>query len=137
MNPLYAAIAGSPKKHSKWTNELNRAFNAVKTALARATLLRHPRPGAEISITTDASVEAVGAVLQQRPKEGGTWEPLAYHSKKLRPREMKYSAFDRELLAVYLGIRHFQHYIEGRAFPIFTDHRPSSSFIYIYTVSRH
>ena len=63
-------------------------------------------------------------MLQQRPREGGAWEPLAYFSKKLRPPELKYSAFDRELLAVYLGIRHFRHYLEGRNFPIFTDHRP-------------
>ena len=49
---------------------------------------------------------------------------MAYFSKKLRPLEVKYSAFDRELLAVYLGIRHFRHYLEGRNFPIFTDHRP-------------
>ena len=103
---------------------MNRAFNEAKTALARATILRHPRPGAEIAMSADASGEAVGAVLQQRSREGGAWEPLAYFSKKLRPPELKYSAFDRELLAVYLGIRHFRHYLEGRDFPIFTDHRP-------------
>ena len=100
------------------------AFKMAKTALAKATILCHPRAGAEIAMTADASGEAVGAVLQQRPKEGGPWEPLAYFSKKLKPPEMKYSAFDRELLAVYLGIHHFRHYLEGRDFPIFTDHRP-------------
>ena len=61
--------------------------------------------------------------MQQRSREGGAWEPLAYFSKKLRPPETKYSAFDRKLLAVYLGIRHFRHYLEGRDFLIFTDHR--------------
>ena len=75
-------------------------------------------------MSTDASGEAVGAVLQQRQKHGGAWEPLAYFSRKLSPTETRYSAFDRELLAVYLGIRHFRHYLEGRDFPIFTDHRP-------------
>ena len=75
-------------------------------------------------MSADASGEAVGAVLQQRPREGGPWEALAYFSKKLRPPETKYSAFDRELLAFYLGICHFQHNLQGRDFPIFTDHRP-------------
>ncbi len=37
---------------------------------------------------------------------------------------MKYSAFDRELLACYLGIRHFRYMLEGRHFTIFTDHKP-------------
>ena len=123
MKPLYKAAAAKSKK-LEWSTEMLQAFKMAKTALAKATILCHPRSGAEIAMTADASGEAVGAVLQQRPKEGGPWEPLAYFSKKLRPPEMKYSAFDRELLAVYLGIRHFRHYLEGRDFPIFTDHRP-------------
>ena len=124
MKPLYEATAAKRKKHLEWSDDMDRAFKEAKMALMRATILRHPWPGAEIAISTDASGEALGAVLQQRPREGGAWEPLAYLSKKLRPPDVKYSAFDRELLAVYLGIRHFRHYLEGRDFPIFTDHRP-------------
>ena len=37
---------------------------------------------------------------------------------------MKYSAFDRELLGVFLAIRHFRHMLEGRPFHIWTDHKP-------------
>lgn len=37
---------------------------------------------------------------------------------------MKYSTFDRELLAVYLAIKHFRYFIEGREFQIFMDHKP-------------
>ena len=76
----------------------------------------------QFSLTTDASDRAVGAVLQQRTDE--SWEPLAFFSKKLRPPEQKYSAFDRELLALYLGIRHFRHFLEGRKFTAYTDHKP-------------
>ena len=124
MKPLYeATTATQQKKRMEWSDAMTKAFEQAKTALAQATILRHPRPGAEIAMTADASGSAVGAVLQQRPREGGAWEPLAYFSKKLRPPELKYSAFDRELLEVYLGIRHFRHYLEGREFPIFTDHR--------------
>ena len=125
MAPLHAATAGNPKASSfQWSAELDGAFKATKAALAKATLLHHPRLNAEISIATDASAVAVGAVLQQRPREGGQWEPIAYFSKKLRQPELKYSAFDRELLGLYLGIRHFRHYLEGRDFPAFTDHKP-------------
>ena len=124
MKLLYEATAAKQKKHLEWKGDMDRAFKEAKTALARATILRHPRPGAEVAMTADASGEAVGAVLQQRQREGGAWEPLAYFSKKLRLPEVKYSTFNCELLAVYLGIRHFRHYLEGRDFPIFTDHRP-------------
>jgi hypothetical protein len=37
---------------------------------------------------------------------------------------VKYSAFDRELLACYLCIRHFRYMVEGRKFTIYTDHKP-------------
>ena len=97
MKPLYEATAAKKPKQIEWNDELNSAFNEAKTALARATILRHPRLGAEIAMSADASGEAVGAVLQQREREGGAWEPLAYFSKKLRQPELKYSAFDRGL----------------------------------------
>lgn len=90
--------------------------------LAQATLLTHPKPGAPTNIMTDASDTAVGAVLQQHIN--GEWHPIAYFSKKLQPAESRYSAFDRELLAIYLAIKHFQHFLEGRPFHIFTDHKP-------------
>ena len=36
--------------------------------------------------------------------------------------ELKYSAFDRELLAIYLSIKHFRYFLEGRQFTVYTDH---------------
>ena len=71
---------------------------------------------------TDASSSAVGAVLQQYIEH--KWCPIAYFSKKLKPSERKYSTFDRELLAIYLAIKHFRYFIEGREFQILTDHKP-------------
>ena len=70
----------------------------------------------------DASDVAVGGVLQQLVDN--KWEPIAFFSKRLQPAEVKYSTFGRELLAAYLGIRHFRHSVEGRLFCIYTDHKP-------------
>ena len=74
------------------------------------------------NIMTDASDIAAGAVLQQFRK--GNWTPLAYFSKKLTTTEMKYSTFDRELLAIYLAVKHFRYFVEGRIFHVITDHKP-------------
>lgn len=41
------------------------AFAAAKAALASAAMLAHPSPEAPITITTDASDYAVGAVHEQ------------------------------------------------------------------------
>ena len=71
---------------------------------------------------TDASNTAVGAVLQQLIDN--TWRPIAFFSKTLKPQETRYSTFDRELLAVYLAIKHFRYFIEGRQFYVSADHKP-------------
>ncbi|KAL5480002.1 hypothetical protein EMCRGX_G023615 [Ephydatia muelleri] len=85
-------------------------------------MLYHPKPDAPTCIMADASDKAVGAVLQQRSEED--WFPISYFSRKLTPAETRYSAFDRKLLAIYLAIRHFRHFVEGRQFHVLTDHKP-------------
>ena len=49
---------------------------------------------------------------------------ILHISKKLSPTETRYSAFDRELLAVYTTIRHFRHNLKGRKVSVNTDHKP-------------
>lgn len=122
--PLNELLHGDIKGKTllEWTPEARRAFNATKESITQATLIAHPKINAELAVFTDASDSSVGAVLQQR--EGEEWEPLGFFSKKLSPAETKYSAFDRELLAIYLAIKYFRHMIEARNFTIYTDHKP-------------
>ena len=121
INSLLCHPAGKDHQLS-WTDAATIAFNTIKEALATTALLTHPKPFAPTCIMTDASDMAVGAVLQQ--EINGHWNPLAYFSKKLQPAETRYSTFDRELLAIYLAIKHFRHFVEGRDFHIATDHKP-------------
>ena len=79
--------------------------------------MRHAN--APIAVTANASGVAVGAVLEQLVE--GSWQPLAFFSRQLRPAERKYSAFDCELLALYLAVRHFRYFLEGRNFIALTD----------------
>ena len=76
----------------------------------------------------DASDLAVGAVLQQRTDTG--WVPLSFFSRKLTPTESRYSTFCRELLAIFLAVKHFRHFLEGRSFHICTDHKPLTHAIH-------
>jgi len=123
LQPLYHAMRGKKLKAVlEWTPSMLHAFNSVKASLSEAALLAHPRPGSTLALLTDASDVGVGATLEQRTDKG--WQPLAFFSRQLRPPERKYSAFDRELLAVYLAVRHFRFTLEGRQFIIFTDHHP-------------
>jgi hypothetical protein len=123
--PLHDVLSGPRVKGSHpiaWTPELHKAFDGCKASLSRATLLAHPEPTAQLALVTDASISAMGAVLKQRVDN--TWQPLAFFSKKLNLVQQKYSAYDRELLAVYEAVKHFRHMLEARHFIIFTDHKP-------------
>jgi hypothetical protein len=100
------------------------AFQAAKDALRSATGLAFPRPQAELALMVDASAEYVGAALQQRAAPATPWGPLGFFSKKLDPAQVRYSAYNRELLACVLGIRHLRFMLVGRRFTLYTDHKP-------------
>ena len=121
LYPLFEALKGK-NKNLQWTDACQQGFEAVKNALSAATLLHHPRHGAHLAITTDASKVALGAVLEQQGPLG--WEPLAFFSAKLsadKPNQQLWPPFDRELLGVFRAVRHFRYMVEGRPFTIFTD----------------
>ena len=120
LYPLFDVLKGKPKI-LKWTPECQSAFESVKSALAATTLLHHPRTGANMALTTDASNYAVGAVLEQRGPSG--WEPLAFYSAKLADNQRMWPAYDRELHAIFRATRHFRPMLEGRPFTVFTDHQ--------------
>jgi hypothetical protein len=121
LQPLTDLLKGSPKV-LLWSSAADAAFVAAKAALVAAVPLCHPAPNAVLSLSVDASDSHVGGVLQQQVGKG--WKPLAFFSKKLAPPELKYSTFDRELLAAFSTIRHFRFLLEGRQFQLLTDHKP-------------
>jgi transposase InsO family protein len=98
------------------------AFAAAKTALATATLLHHPDQSVPMSVTVDASGAGLGAELAQL--QAGIWRPICFFSRKLSSEETKYSAFDRELLAIYETIKYFRHHVKSKPLTIYTDHMP-------------
>ena len=123
LHPLHTLLSHTQADTElQWSDDSIAAFEQAKAALADATLLSHLKPDAVVAIMSDASDIAVGAVLQQ--VTDGQWHPIAYFSRKLSPTERCYSTYDRELLAMYLSVKHFRYFIEGRSFSLYTDHKP-------------
>lgn len=125
LQPLHAMIKPCKRGQSislSWTEDTNAAFLAAKQALTDAATLSFPTPGAEISLATDASDIGTGAVLQQLV--AGEWKPISFFSQKFNKAESNYSAYDRELLAIFKAIKRFQYFLEGRRFHVYTDHKP-------------
>ncbi|XP_011699846.1 PREDICTED: uncharacterized protein LOC105457091 [Wasmannia auropunctata] len=125
LAPLNGFLTGKKKKDKQainWTTESEEAFRESKKRLAEATLLAHPLENAKLIIKTDASNNAMGAVLEQQ--QAGNWKPLGFFSKKLSETQQKYSTYDRELLAMYSALKFFRHMVEGQDVTILTDHKP-------------
>ena len=131
LQPLYflanSTRLAKQKQLPSWSLECQSSFETAKDII-KATVLAHPSKDAHLTLTTDASNIAIGAVLEQ--VINNTSQPIAYFSKKLSPAQTKYSTFDRELLAVYEAIKYFRHYLEGYQFTIFTDHKPLTTSLF-------
>ena len=124
LAPLTNGLKG-PTSSFLWTPAMALAFSAAKECLVQVVALSYPNLRAPLSVMTDASASHVGAALQQWVK--GTWQPLAFFSKKLSDTETRYSTLDRELLGAYLAVRHFRFTLEGNQFAVLTDHKPLCS----------
>lgn len=120
-----------PRRHSavntanaprslQWSDQHESAYRSVLAALQTA-ILAHPPPNlSSVTLTTDASDSAIGAVLHCADSS----TPLGFFSRRLTNSERTRSAFDRELLALCCGARHFRHYTETVHTIARTDHRP-------------
>jgi hypothetical protein len=121
LKPLTDALQGkkSQKMGISWSPPCRRRLKRRRRPSQRRTSPSSP----DIALITDASSTHIGTLLQQRRFQQ-SWRPLAFFSQKLSPAESRYSAFDRELLAVHSAVLHFRHLLEGRQFTIFSDHKP-------------
>lgn len=102
-----------------WTTEADVALEQLKSALISEPVLANPDFSLPFIIETDSSDLAIGAVLVQ--VQNGMRKSIAYFSKKLSSTQRRYSATERECLAVLLSIENFKHFVEGSQFIVQTD----------------
>ena len=108
-----------------WGQTEQKAFDTLKQAMVSAPVLAHADPYQPWMVQTDASGYAIGAVLSQKQKDG-TVRPIAYWSKKLSGAASRYSATERELMAIVEATQHWRSYLHGSPYPIqlLSDHKP-------------
>jgi hypothetical protein len=105
----------------EWSKQTENVFRESKRALANASMLAHPVPGAPISLAVDASDFAIGAVLQQRVNN--IWQ-LGLLTKSLTLAQRKYS----ELLAMYTAVKRSRR--GGRA-KLCDIYRPQAPYVHV------
>ena len=111
----------------KWTEECQVSFQHLKETLIGDPVLRIADPSKPFVMQTDTSDRGLGAVLSQVDAQGEE-RPVAYASRKLFPRERKYSVIEKECLALVWALKvfHVHVYLFGQEFVVETDHQPLS-----------
>ncbi|KAL2089206.1 hypothetical protein ACEWY4_016105 [Coilia grayii] len=119
--PLTDLTRKSGSNCVQWEEVHEQAFQDLKGALLCEPVLQSPDFDRHFTVQTDASGVGLGAVLLQG--EADEQKPVAYVSRKLFPRETRYSVVELECLAVKWALDTLKYYLLGREFTLETDHR--------------
>lgn len=103
-----------------WNKEHEDSFNLLRDCLIKAPVLSHFSENNQLILTTDASIQALGAVLEQRDQHGNT-HPIGYASRKVMDTERTYSSTTLELLGLVYGCEYFREFLYGRRFTVYCD----------------
>ena len=104
-----------------WNDREEQSFLQLKVALATAPVLCLPNFDRQFVVTTDASDVSVGAILEQDFEYG--LQPVAFASRKLNKAEIRYSAYERELLGIVWALGQWRHYFQSpHSVVVRTDH---------------
>lgn len=116
-------------KNFEWTPQAQHSFETLRNSFTSDNILQHFDPSLPITLETDASDFAVGAVLSQTFPDN-LRHPIAFFSKKMDPAQCNYEIHDKELLAIVLAFKNWRHYLEGSAHDVqvLTDHRSLEYF---------
>ncbi|GFN81881.1 reverse transcriptase [Plakobranchus ocellatus] len=112
---------GTPER-IHWSQEYQASFEAIKRALSTQPILIIPDGQEVFIVRSDASNYGIGAALLQM--RDGILRPCKYASRKLLPRETRYSTIERECLAIIYAVGQFYKYLALRSFILESDHKP-------------
>ena len=100
----------------------------LKDLLVTPPVLVYPDFNKGFVLHTDASIEGLGAVLEQE-QEDGKLHPVAYASRSLSKSEKNYGITELEVLGVVWGAKHFRAYLYGHKCVVYTDHSPLKAML--------
>jgi len=117
LAPLTKLVGANPKNKFQWEPEQQTAFDEIKKAMSRETLLSFPDFTKEFHVHADASDYQLGAVIMQ---EG---QPLAFYSRKLNDAQKNYTTGEQELLSIVETLKAFRNILLGQKVTVYTDHK--------------
>ena len=108
---------GTKKVPWHWDEVHDKAFELVKTTIAKDVVLAYPDYSTVFEVYTDASSTQLGSVITQNNR------PLAFFSRKLSECQRKYSVTEIELLAIVETLKEFKGMLWGQNIVVYTDHK--------------
>lgn len=137
--PLFDLLKGGKRKRTgqkdrttgrklcaaDWTPQQEQAFDHLKASLVNSMILAHPDFTRPFMLSTDASLEGIGAVLSQLQDGDTRARPIAFASKSLNQAQRNYPAHRLEFLALKWSVcDKFSHWLKGHKFTVWTDNNP-------------
>lgn len=131
--PLYSTITAplDRLRNARGTFVLNdiqkKCFDSIRNLIAQAPVLSFPDFSLRFYVATDASNVGIGIVLYQLPNgesDPTTVNYISFQARSLHKHERNYPAYKKELLGIIFALMKFHHYLWGRKFTLYTDHRP-------------
>lgn len=104
-----------------WKEEAKNTFTDIQWALSKDTLRHCPDFEEQFILQTNASNRGLVAVLLQGPLEHR--RPIVFISRKLYPREPRYSTVEKAFMAVKWALDSLKYYLLGWVFVLKTDHK--------------
>ncbi|KAI5426518.1 hypothetical protein KIW84_032089 [Lathyrus oleraceus] len=111
------------KDNFAWGTEANAAFQLMKIIMTSPPDLVLPNFSLPFEVECDAAGRGIGAVLMQQRK------PVAFFSKALSQGNLAKSVYEKERMALVLCIQHWRHYLLGKQFRVYTDHKSLKHFL--------
>jgi len=105
-----------------WNSQCESVFQQIKKMLVSAPLLHPPDLNKPFFLWTDASCKGFGAVLEQEGDDGRRY-PIAYASRQTNVAESSYAPTELEVAALVYAVEHFEVYLLGSDFTVYTDHK--------------
>lgn len=106
-----------------WGEAEQRSFEHLRDSLASAPVMALPDLSKkQFTLRADASVDGLGAVLEQADKSGAL-RPVAYFSRKTSDAERRMDIRTLELLAVVAALDKLSMWLGGAVIDVWTDHK--------------
>jgi len=100
----------------EWFTQHEKGWNEIKTVLTNKPVLAYFDPRKQTKISSDASKDALGAVIMQL--HDSDWLPVAYTAHSMTDAVCRYTQIEKECL------EKFHEYVYGAETSAETDHKP-------------